>query len=318
SAVVFPEHLSPLLARVVQGSPLPLSALSKEACELMTELTPGLAEGLTVDQVATKISLVAQRKCYGSQPRRAVIPEDTAPEGVWRWEVQLMDLLPADKAGVVKSARSDRTNSGRLVKALVRLTEVMAKSPGDAAKISKEEEKVLSFARKEEALRQKASLKEAEAALREAAKKEKEGARAEERRAREEEKRKRAEQKQAEKEAKEQERKRLKAEAAAAEEERKKAEEAKQQPKVSLFNFFKITDAAPSQDAKENVEPSAMGVLLPGANNTGEAGVGSKLQAVGTAAALAAGGTLGGPAGAAVNGIAMAGAGVTGMVGAAA
>ena len=42
-------------------------------------------------------SLVAQRKCYGSQTKKAVIPEDTAPEGIWRWEVQLMDLLPADK-----------------------------------------------------------------------------------------------------------------------------------------------------------------------------------------------------------------------------
>ena len=42
----------------------------------------------------------------------------------------------------MKSARGDRTNAGRLVKALVRLTEVMAKFPNDAAKISKEEEKV--------------------------------------------------------------------------------------------------------------------------------------------------------------------------------
>lgn len=42
----------------------------------------------------------------------------------------------------MKSARSDRTNSGRLVKALVKLTETMAESPTDAAKISKEEEKV--------------------------------------------------------------------------------------------------------------------------------------------------------------------------------
>lgn len=42
----------------------------------------------------------------------------------------------------MKSARSERTNSGRLVKALVRLTEVMAKFPGDAARISKEKEKV--------------------------------------------------------------------------------------------------------------------------------------------------------------------------------
>lgn len=44
-------------------------------------------------------SLIAQRKCYGSQPKKAVIPEDKTPGGVWRWEVQLMDLLPADKVG---------------------------------------------------------------------------------------------------------------------------------------------------------------------------------------------------------------------------
>lgn len=40
---------------------------------------------------------MAQRKCYGSQSKKAVIPEDTAAERIWRWEVQLMDLLPADK-----------------------------------------------------------------------------------------------------------------------------------------------------------------------------------------------------------------------------
>ena len=48
----------------------------------------------------TANSLVAQRKCYGSQNKKAVIPEDTAPEGIWRWEVQLMDLLPADKVNI--------------------------------------------------------------------------------------------------------------------------------------------------------------------------------------------------------------------------
>lgn len=31
---------------------------------------------------------------------------------------------------------------------------------------------------------------------------------------------------------------------------RKKQEEAKQQPKVSLFNFFKLADGGPPQDAK--------------------------------------------------------------------
>ena len=44
-------------------------------------------------------SLVAQRKNYGALPRKAIIPEDTSLEAVWRWEVQLMDLLPADKVG---------------------------------------------------------------------------------------------------------------------------------------------------------------------------------------------------------------------------
>lgn len=47
-------------------------------------------------------SLVAQRKSYGALPRKAIIPEDTSLEAVWRWEVQLMDLLPADKVGLVR------------------------------------------------------------------------------------------------------------------------------------------------------------------------------------------------------------------------
>lgn len=45
-------------------------------------------------------SLIAQRKCYGSQSRKAVIPEDTTPEAIWRWEVQLMDLLPTEKVSI--------------------------------------------------------------------------------------------------------------------------------------------------------------------------------------------------------------------------
>lgn len=77
---------------------------------------------------------------------------------------------------------------------------------------------MLGFARKKEALRQKASLKEAEAAVREAARRTKEETKAEEKRVREEDKKKKLEQRQAERDAREQERKRLKAEAAAAEE----------------------------------------------------------------------------------------------------
>ncbi|CAM9632897.1 unnamed protein product, partial [Ectocarpus sp. 13 AM-2016] len=311
AAGVFPEHLAPLLARVVQGSASPLSSLSEEACGVMADLIPGQAAGLTADQVSGKICLIAQRKCYGPQPRKAVIPEDTAPEAIWRWEVELMDLLPTEKAGVVKSARSDRTNSGRLVKALVRLTEVMAKFPGDAAKISKEEEKVMAFARREEALRQKATLKETGAAMREAARRDREEAKAEEKRAKEEERRKKLEQRQAERDAKDQERRRVKAEAAAAEEERKKQEEAKQQPKISLFNFFKVTDAAPSQDAKENLEPSAMGALHAGVNGSRDA-AGKALATAGVTAAAAAAGGGGGAL------IGQAGSGNTGGAGVAA
>lgn len=54
----FPEHLAPLLARVVQGSPLPLSKLSDEAMSVMKELCPAQAERLTVSQVAAKIRSV--------------------------------------------------------------------------------------------------------------------------------------------------------------------------------------------------------------------------------------------------------------------
>lgn len=51
----FPERLSPLLARVVQGSPSPLSKLSEEAAEVMRSSIPQQAAGLTVEQIAAKI-----------------------------------------------------------------------------------------------------------------------------------------------------------------------------------------------------------------------------------------------------------------------
>lgn len=78
---------------------MPLSELSREAVKVMKAMTPEQTGGLNEAHVATKIKLVAQRKCYGAQPKRAVIPEDTNPEAVWRWEVQLMDLLPDYKVG---------------------------------------------------------------------------------------------------------------------------------------------------------------------------------------------------------------------------
>ena len=53
----FPERLSPLLARVVQGSPSPLSKLSEEAAEVIRSSIPQQAVGLTVDQIAAKIRL---------------------------------------------------------------------------------------------------------------------------------------------------------------------------------------------------------------------------------------------------------------------
>lgn len=40
---------------------------------------------------------MAQRKSYGAQPKKVIIPEDRSREGLWVWEVQLTDLLPADK-----------------------------------------------------------------------------------------------------------------------------------------------------------------------------------------------------------------------------
>ena len=51
----FPEHLSPLLARVVQGSSSPLSELAEEALGVMKSLVPQLASELTTSQVAAKI-----------------------------------------------------------------------------------------------------------------------------------------------------------------------------------------------------------------------------------------------------------------------
>ncbi|CAN0063446.1 unnamed protein product, partial [Discosporangium mesarthrocarpum] len=227
----FPSCLAPLLARVVQGSSWPLPQLSREAHLLMLRLVPELTMGLTAATVAEKISLVAERKCYGVQPRKAVIPEDDSEVAMWTWEVLLTDLLPSDKVNAVKAVRKGRTNAGKLVKALVKLIEVMTRHPNDAAKVSKEEEKVLDFARKAEALRLKSEAAHQRAVLKEEEREAKERGRREREEAKEEEKRRRHEAK----EAKAEER-RLKAE-----EEKKKAEEAVI-GKVSLLNFFKVAD----------------------------------------------------------------------------
>lgn len=215
SSVTVPEGLIPLLARLVQGSPLPLSQLTRDIIEyLTTELVPCVEE-LPVDVLKKKIRLLAERKAYGVKPRAAIVAEDLDSEAVWRWEVVQGEFLSNRTEGknAVKEARSERSNVGKHVKALSHLIKTIRKDPTASAAISQAEEKVLGLERQAEVVKQRKALvqkKETEK-LRAVAEK------AEKLRQREEEKyRKKEEREQKEKERQEEKRRKEEAAAAAA------------------------------------------------------------------------------------------------------
>ncbi|CAM9262348.1 unnamed protein product, partial [Chrysoparadoxa australica] len=187
--------------------------------------------------------------------------EDCSPEACWRWEVSLLELLPPSAAATVKKVRAQRTKHGRHVKAVIKLLDVLRRHPGNMAKASELEEKVLRFARQAEAERQKQLLKEqkekekkgkeASKASLQSEKESKAAAKAEEKRLKAEEKRIKAEEKKLKAQEKQEKEARAKAE-----KEAKKASNEKQ----SLFRFFKKVPDPPTKAApvtSEGLAPSS-------------------------------------------------------------
>lgn len=169
SATGFPEVLAPALARIVQGSAATLIELASDSlgvlhgllssCEAENaELAPrarALRGRLDQSCVEEKIRFLAERKAYGKVSKKATVMSDTDPGAAWIWEVQCLDLLSDRCAADVKQLRKSRRTIGMWAKALNSLLTTLRKHPDDPAKISQDEEKVMSHQRAMEKENQK-------------------------------------------------------------------------------------------------------------------------------------------------------------------
>ena len=122
-----------------------MSELAREVSEALRESPPAARPLPSVEVVTNKVKLLAERKAYGVAPKGVVALEDRTDAALWHWEVLSAELLPEDHRGKIKSARADRTKTGKHVKSLIKLHEVLTKDPTNAVKISQEEEKVLKY-----------------------------------------------------------------------------------------------------------------------------------------------------------------------------
>ena len=276
---VVPEGALPLIARLVQGSPLPLSLLLREISEFATARSVSCLLQIPEDALRTKLRLLAERKAYGIKPRAAFASEDTDHQAVWRWEVVQNELLSTSADGVkaIREARAARANLGKHVRALSHLIKTIRKDPSNTALVGQAEEKVLALDRQMELVKQRQALAEKKHEERQRAVAEK----AEKARSRQEEKaRKKEEREQKEKERQEEKRQKEEAAAAAAaadgddgdESGKKKSVTALDVKQPAISAFFKAK--APAPDTAQKVHPgrlvslsgpsTLLGGLLPG------------------------------------------------------
>lgn len=140
-----PEAVVPLLARLIQGSHLPLTQLAEGVLGLLSERLVPCVESLSLQGVMDKIRLLAERKCYGQKPKAAIVAEDMSPEALWVWELAEITHLPEAGRAVVKEVRGERTNVGRLIKALIKLIEVRSHTQLPITKKRRDQKMAASF-----------------------------------------------------------------------------------------------------------------------------------------------------------------------------
>ena len=89
----FPSSLLPRLASLVQGRAEPLALVATEAQAELGEGAPA------VEVVVAKIRLVAERKAYGVNPKKAVVvADDESQIHAWCWEVSAPEAyFPAER-----------------------------------------------------------------------------------------------------------------------------------------------------------------------------------------------------------------------------
>lgn len=191
----FSDAAVPHLVCLVEGSKLPLSKLAKKACTALMEAFNGVS--FSEEIVTAKIKVLASRKPQVKNPAVAsglpmannthkdVNPfEDENSDHMWRWEVTVLELLPAESVKAVKTARAVRRKlqiqfnaTARLLAALNESIKLLGDSSGASSKealktkvdkvvskISREEEKVLKFEQEAEKARLAAEAKKQKSA----------------------------------------------------------------------------------------------------------------------------------------------------------
>jgi len=166
----FKDEWLPILALLIQGSPLPLNTLARKARKHITKVFNGTNIDISIDTVATKIKLISSRKHYllplppDKLSTSIDIFTNVDPNLMWRWELISLDLLPEKYINKVKIATRSRKKLQYHQKAIVRL--LVALDVADShiisgpslaqdrkkqalARVSNEEEKVLKYERDE-------------------------------------------------------------------------------------------------------------------------------------------------------------------------
>jgi len=160
----FPEGVVSNMARIIEGSPLPLSKLTAQVCLKLKECHH---REWSEEAISTKIKLLAERKAYldnAATFRNDVLAkyEDSSVDRMWRWELGIVDVLPSTILTKIRKARSARRKllshfmaNQKLLKSIEEADTVIRDMNSDKldiviAKVGGDEEKVLKFERESE------------------------------------------------------------------------------------------------------------------------------------------------------------------------
>lgn len=115
-----------------------------EAVGLLSDTDVGGSE-----EAEAKIRLVLERKAYGEKGKNCVVSEDSSRLACWHWETASLAHFDKESQAKIRQARTLRSRTGRKVKAIKKLIQVLTTSPDDKVKVSREEEKVDKIKREE-------------------------------------------------------------------------------------------------------------------------------------------------------------------------
>ena len=157
----FPDSFLPLLAKLCQDSPQPLTPLAKAVYKAL--LPDDLECNLSLITINDAIQLACERKYYGVKPQRGVTTaEDASANAHWLWEANAIEFLPAGVRAELKHFRRLRKLDRSRVAAYGRFFALAGKKRPDQGKLSKAAERIIKCNRDASKVRQKYLLKKRE------------------------------------------------------------------------------------------------------------------------------------------------------------